>query len=317
MDSACYDSTDNLIIGVRGGRIFKCDPSTGAVQSQADFAQPAFGLACCAWDSGSNRVFASVWNQPHFVNDAAFSVSSPKNIYRIIPSTLATELVIPFDSITGFLNETALWMSGPGAMVAVGGHIYGRMYYASNNAGSPKVSFFRFLASNFATNQFHNETDGGYANCAYANVGGDDVLYALDQSDQGFNWYDFTTSANNFGPTNGDTTKVMLAIAFAPVQQHLYVTDQAQFIYVYDTAGAFVSSINTGRSAFNGIQIRFNSNDGLLYAAGFADNTVVVITPSTNAFVVKTGFDLPVDFVFTPTKRFCVQQGGTPLKEIV
>lgn len=317
MDSACYCTTDNVIVGVRGGRVFKIDASAGTISSQADFAQPGFGQATCCYDSGTNRVFAAVWDTPVFTNDSPSNTSSPRKVYRIVPSTLVTDLVIDINTTLGITNGALAYTQlGVSDLRSHGGYIYGRIFKNSGGVVNPTMGGFRFLATTPATNDKFYDTTAGFPRCAYGSVGGHDVLFVTDQQEQGFNWYDFNTATFTNGPMEPDATKIMMAIEYAPSQNHVLVTDQAQFIYVYSSVGAFIATINTGRSAFNGVGLRYNSVDGLVYAAGMGDNSVIVVNPATNGFAVKTGFDLPCDFVFTPSKKWAVQQGSTPLKEI-
>ncbi len=64
--------------------------------------------------------------------------------------------------------------------------------------------------------------------------------------------------------------------------------------------------------------IRYNPFNLMLYAADVQNNTVFVINPLTDTVVAtKTGFDSPMDFVFTPTKVFTTQQGIVGIKEVV
>jgi DNA-binding beta-propeller fold protein YncE len=63
--------------------------------------------------------------------------------------------------------------------------------------------------------------------------------------------------------------------------------------------------------------IRLNPNNGLLYAPDFIGNTVAVIDPSDDSFVLKAGFEAPWDVVFTSSKAIAVQHSAEGLKEIV
>lgn len=260
------------------------------------------------WDSATNKCFAAAWNIGHY-NVANFS--GTRNIYRIIPNPLAVDVVQGFEALFSVPIGYANLSAGVGALKAINGSIWGLGW---NGALHPTAAVFKFSPT-FTGPVFHQMADASYPSFAYAKIGGtnDNIFIASPDADD-IEWWDFT--ANSFNQNAFDTTKGYMAIEYAPVQQMLYVTRELQFIDIYNTSGVFQSTVNTGRSGFNGVNIQLNPNDGLLYVAGGADNTVIVIDPSTNAVTIKTGYDLPWNFVFTPSAKFAVQQGATGLKLI-
>lgn len=319
MDQAVFASNPNLIIGIRGSRLFQCNATTGAVVTTADIGTVGWGKSCLAYDSGSNKVFCSTWNTPEYVikHIGFFDVPvSERNFYRINPSTLAVELATDFQSNFGVSeSDSTLQEVGICAMDSSGGNIFCR-WWAAPHAGGSTGGSLMFSAANVAT--FHNGnegTQGGFPHVVYGAVAGNDNAFFVDNQGLQIIRYDYTANSEHvfsFTPPQNP-----LVAGFAPVQQHVLVTDVAQKIYVFDLAGALLATIDTLRSGFNGVAARYNSVDGQVYVAGGNDNTVCVINPATNTFVIKTGFDVPVDFVFTASKKFAVQAGSTPLKEIV
>lgn len=318
MDSACYDSTDNIIIGVRGGRLFKCSATDGSVILQTgsallpDYTQLSLGAACVCWDSGTNRCFATSWNQSRvdFVN-----FRKTQSIYRIVPSTLVIEASQDVDTL---FNGTAFGI--PGALTwieagivnirADGGNLYALAYFGNTK---PDLYFLRVSATAWGSPAAYN-IGGSTSSFSFAKGtrSGDDIVLAALPSIGNWLGYNWTTAA---GLGNAGSYDVN-CVEYDPGMDRVYAPEEFQFINVFTAAGVYSSTVNTGRSTFNGVNIRRNSNDGLLYIAGGNDNTVCVLNPVTNAFTIKTGFDLPWDFVFTPTKKFAVQQGSTPLKEV-
>lgn len=314
MDSACYDSTDQFILSVRGGRVFKCDATTGAVLSQLDYSGLAPSGGQIVYDAGIGKCYASAWNIGHY-DQAAFS--SVRNLYRIVPGNLPSvpptvDLVTPVANIFGaFAGSTAL-ESGIAYMKNVSGEVYGVGW---RQVAGVRWSGFRFAANNLASFNFVNLGAGefAYPSFAYGKVGGtNDVIFWTAPDQATVNSWDFTASASNASVV--DATKGFLSLEFA--NNKLFVGEELQFIDIYNASLVYQSTVNTARVAFNPVNMRLNSNDNLLYIAGGADNTVIVLNPADNSFTVKTGFDLPWDFVFTPTKKFCVQQGTIGLKEI-
>lgn len=319
MDAACYDSVDNLIIGVRGGRVFQCDASSGAVLNQSDYQQLGLGAATIVYDSGINRCYAACWNVGHY-NVANFS--STRNFYKIIPNTLAVDgAPISFETTFATTIGAGALLAGIASMKNVSGVIYG---LAWNSTINPQLCAIRFQASNLTIKTLASfGSIYGYPSFAYANVGGNDRVYIACPDADNVQWWDFTASTSGSG--GFDAGLGYVAIEFGGT--YLFVTRELQFIDVYDVTGAFQSAlnlgniasgtINTGRSAFNGVNIRRNPYTGLIYVAGGADDSVFTIDPTLGVLsAVKLGFDLPFDFVFTPTKTFAVQQGSVPLKEV-
>lgn len=317
MDAAVYDSVDKFIIGIRGNRVFRCDPTSGAILQQADIG--TFGRnGCLAYDVGTNKVFASVWDTPGFTSrNGTFTISN-RNIYRLNPSTLAVELTADIGTQFSIAAGNAMNECGISAMDASGGNIYCRWFQTGVggvNRGNVGGSL-RFSAANMST--FINENEGvigGYGNIIYGNVtstGHDNAIFPDQAGGPQVILSDYVTNGEALvsvpWPAN------MLAVGFAPTQQHVFVTDIAQQIYVFTTGGVSVTTINTGHSGFNGLSVRYNPNDGNIYVAGGNDNNVAQINPATNALTLIPGFDCPVNFVFTPTTRFAVQAGSTPLK---
>ncbi len=315
MDDAafCSAAVGTPIIGVRGGQMYKCDPITGDVTSQADYSPLAFGRATCCYDAGTNRVFATSFNIGHFDST---NFSSAKNIYRINPTVTppAVDLIIPFAATFGATLNYAAAESGMARLKSSGGNIYG---YGWTGAIHPTLTVLRFQASapgTFSTQQ--QSLIGSYPSFAQGVIGGDDTMIWADQDACNIESWGFTSSTGS--GVGLDNTRNRIAIEYDGVSGHLFVTAEFQFIYVYSLAGALITTIDTGRSTFNGVDILRNPNNGLIYVAGGSDNTVVIINPATNLIVgeVLAGYDHPCGFVFTTTTKFAVQQGAVPLKAV-
>lgn len=321
MDDACYDSVDNVIVAVRGGRAYKCNPTTGAILLQTgtialpDFSQLANGPATCCWDPVTAKVFCAAWNVGHYNKATETSVRS---FWKIEPVSLAISNTYDFNTVfsggTGIPSNQSALENGIAVMRAYNTKIYGVGWGVS--AFNPAFSIFRFNPGSPTTSEFVQSGYQEYPSFCYGVVGGtNDVVFYNMQDANRIGWYDFT--AASFGSNAIDGTKEKLAIEYAVTQNRLFCTDEFQLIYVYDNAGTYITTIDTGDSSFNGVNIAQNPYTEKIYVAGGASNSVAVINPATNALTMKTGFDLPWRFVFTPTKTFCVQQGAIGLKEVV
>jgi len=326
MDSATNAVSVGRIIGVRGSRVFKLNPATGVVESQVDLPTFAFGRSCCEYDPITQRVFVGVWNQAVFLNVSPSNTTPVRNIYRISPNAGAiaptVDQTIDISSVLGITSaDLAFTQIGVAALRAGNGKMYGRVFRNLGGAVQPGMGFFQFDPSALAAAAIAFDTEAGFAGCAYGNVGGSDVLFGTDQQNQTINSYDFTGASLTTGAT--DDTKVLLAMEFVPgagthLTPHLFVTDQSRYIHVYNTALAFVTTIDTGDVNFSGQGIRYDLTSDRVYAFGGLGNKVAVIDPTllSMSSALLTGYDIPVDGVFSGTNKWAVQNGSVPLRVI-
>ena len=324
MDAAVYDSVDNFIIGCRGNRLFVCNPTTGAIQAQLDVGPWASGRSSLAYDAGSNRIYFAPWNLPQY-QLVVSSENSKRFVYRlhVAGGSLSLDQTIDVDTLAGFAvdNQSSKLEVGITAMDSGNGWIFCKWKSASFS-GTGGGGSLRFSAANPAS--FTNALEGvlgGWNNIAYSSISGHDWAFQPDpEGGPEVVFYDYTSGLESvFRVAN---PRMILAVGADP-NNHVYVTDINQLIYVYHPNGdrntaTLLNTIDTTRSAFNGLSVRYRSTDGFIYVAGGSDNSVAVInTAGSGSLVggaVLTGFDAPVDFVFTPTTRFAVQAGSVPLK---
>lgn len=325
MDMAVDATT--AIVGIRGNRLFVCDHTSGGLLSQLDVGQYARQNGCLSFDAASGRIYAAAWNTPQWSVDATFQ-SSTRNLYRLHLSgnTLVLDQTVDIGSTFSLAsNRSAALDVGIMAMhpysVNTGGinYIYCK-WAARAQLGGGTGGSLRFNALNLAT--FNNGSEGfegGYNNVVYGSIGGHDNAICPDPAGgPQVVMFDYTSSVEN--TFNNTLPKLTVAVGFAPVQQHVFVTDLAQKIYIYSTAGALLATADTLQSAFNGLAVRLG-NDGKIYVAGGNSNMVAQIDPTNPAptianggIVMISGFDCPVDIITTSTTRFAVQAGSTPLK---
>jgi hypothetical protein len=123
------------------------------------------------------------------------------------------------------------------------------------------------------------------------------------------NW-DYPLVNNQFNP---------YGICYCPSQNRLYMTNRGPSLIPFDVGTSlFMASVSMGDGNALPYRVRYNPNDGLVYVPTLRSNNVVIVDPDSNAVVaIKSGFDSPLDVVFTPTRKFAVQQGSAGLKEIV
>lgn len=79
---------------------------------------------------------------------------------------------------------------------------------------------------------------------------------------------------------------------------------------------AMVTATGTPMTGLKALRLRYRTSDGKLYIPCQNKDGVVVFDPMTDSLVWKSGFESPVDIVFTATKAFAVQSSINGLKEI-
>ena len=338
MDSACYNSSDGFIYAVRGGRVFKINATSGAILAQSDYDLRLRPGASIAYASVNNTLWAGGWNDPTSNQALGNAIPSayyfsPRRMYKIAPSTLTVLQALDLDSNFPSGATPNAWdsaqqpLAGVQELKAVGSVIYGVFLgFQSTPSATPIV----FDPSNTAS--YTLGFSGGVAGQFAVQPG--NFVWAPDVTFPRIVKVNMTTGAyvNELDTWSGGSPATVhdfypLAVEYSDETGDLFCTSQSVgapgdggFIYRLSVGLFEVAQLNTGRTNFAGVHLRrcpVGPNTGLLYGAGFGDNTVVVVNPTTNGMTVKTGFDLPYDFVFTPSKVWCVQQGTVALKEVV
>lgn len=318
LDQALYDPIRTVIWGVRGGRIYQFDATTGNFTGIfLDFDPRGMSPSCLCYSSALDRIFVSCWLSPNFP-EISGQATSVRTLYRINPATPAVDNSYDFGTIVGETTGQIQFGIVDMAMVTAGSYIYAA--YVTTRRG-PQISAVKMLASNPLSSPNYNydfDLDGYLQTVSMETDSGKEYMWTVDYSNSSLVAFDVGHVLPNTPVYVTDNAKQLWACAFDTQHNTVYATSFSRYIYKYDNTGALLATLDTGRANFFGIRIRFNPNDNKIYAAGFGDMTVVVVDPnSSDSITVKTGFDLPGDLVFTPTLAFAVQQGIAGLKKIV
>ena len=348
MDAACFDNNDGFIYAVRGGRIFRANATTGVIVGQSDYNNRLRSGASVCYDSGTDTLWAGGWNDPSSQRAVGniiptSSYFSPRSLSKITPATLAVAQEYDLDTIfpaLSILDSSQQFPSGVVELRSVGAFVLANI--VANDGGFFNMICYqiRFDPSNIAT----FTTNNGAINCGQiAYVG--PTIWVPDVSTPQIQEVDISadnTLGNTLatwaasGPPKTTETFFPIAVEYSPDSAKLYMTSQdvavpgnGQFIYTSTTVPVERAKIDLGRAGFQGVHIRrcpTGPATGLLFATGYGDNTVAVINPTAgvilgvaanDGFIIKTGFDLPDEIVFTNAKVWAVQQGTVPFKEVV
>lgn len=331
LDQAIYAPTPNRIYGVRGGYVHEFNPTTGALIQSFRYQAPAFGDASIAYDTVNNKIFCSVWRDMAFANggDTNYDIIVSKKLYRITPTTpMAVDADAEINGEVGF----------PGYIGASQQHIGPhRILYDSGvlycvQAGN---TLSRLCTVNVATlavvtnGENPSWANGNWLDLCVQPVGPEPLqIWLVDPTAKvqpcaspGFtyassNYYEYDAT-DYAAPYN-----IIYGVCWCPTTGRMYGTCRKPTVvrWTPDLVGspfADIATINTGDANATPYRIAYNAYDGLIYVPGYKSNNVVVIDPASDTVIsTQTGYDSPFDMVFTPTKKWAVQQGAVGLKEV-
>lgn len=330
LDQAVYaGGARDAIYGVRGGYVFEFNATSGALVQSYRFVAPAFSDASIAYDSVNDRLFVSIWQDKAFANggDTNFDIIPIKKLYRLDPDTLFIDGSAEINGEVGFPgyignDEQHI---GPHRILYDGGLIY--CASAGNSASRLCTVDVNTLA--IVTNgESLSWPLGQWLDFCIQPAGSEPLQVWINTPDRYVNpcaappltYFSssyFYYKADDYAPPYN----IIYGVCWCPTNGKIYGTCRKPTVVSF--APSIVGSpfaltnIATGDTNATPYRIAFNPYDNLIYVPGFKSNNVVVINPATDACTIKTGFDSPFDVVFTPTKKWAVQQGTVPLKEIV
>lgn len=331
LDSAVYVPTVGaraaFIAGVRGGYAYRFDPNTGTKISSIRFRSVSFSDSCIIYHSASDSLIVSCWNDPGW--EVGSGTSPYRLLYKMNPATwgTTTAVISTFDPIVTFAVTGGTLYQGPHQIRSAGANVLGVYYDSSPNP----IPFYWNPTSNASVNGLHAS---GYSSWIDPMIdsGGLDVfvpdalrarLWDIDAVT-----LDINLSSGNYvqWPTPNPTVQMPIGICQntgpTGTTGKLYIASRSNALFtcsnVISSAGqAPTANITLPGTAPQPWKVRFNSNDNLIYVPCYGENTVNIVDPATDTVVAtKSGFDSPFDCIFTPTKKWAVQHGSTPLMQI-
>lgn len=316
-----------FIAAVFGGTIYHFNAVTGVKVSQSRFAPTGMSPACLTYEPNLDRILAAVWNDPgigiaadgsvldfryiYYINPATLAVTSTRNIWADFYGYGASTPPCPNPVEQTYGIRTLEYKSGKVYATAILPYLNTRAEALQFNAANPPVGFIRsaFTSSGTVWSTGSADTLGGTR----------EIMWVGDQ-ESGFIWgFDILGGGADDVHTVFEPPFNPYGVAFDPAGV-LWVGYLNGRIKKFNISALGVTpplmlTVDLLRPNFTAFFVRYNPYNGKVYAAGYADNTVAEITPPATG-LVKTGFDLPLDLVFTPTKIFAVQHGSVGLKEV-
>lgn len=302
LNSAVHEPSRDRIYAVRDNWVFELSASTGAKVSQYRFA--AAGVPSDTYidyDSTTDRLWATYWRSTQNANGAA---TDGKYLVKINPSDITDVTLYTFTGAMSVGGFTGRWDGGPRQIITRAG-IGWAIYSAGQAPPQERLVRINLLVPSVTHTGVISAAASTWGNFTYdgTNLAGCSNAPSVD----GQRWSAATLAS--IGSITGSGVLFPYAVAFSGTSY--YMATNSQFVV---KGGGTV--IDLGRASANPHNIRYNSNDGLIYIPLYRDDTVAVLNPADDSFVIKTGFTNPFDAVFTPTKKFAVQHSSIGLKEI-
>ncbi len=319
LDFAYYSSTQNLIYGVRGSYIFSFDPTSGTKIDEFRFCDGvAFGESTVIEFNGF--LYAGVWRG--ILESPIPFFSTIRDIYAIdfdLTNSVAIGVPAAFGAVPGnpfypFAAVNQQWHTGIAQLNTDGNAIFGFI-------GVSGIRLFKLDPTNVA---------------GITTVGGPESNRGMLQQLEWMGFHNAFLIPGSFGPevyARSATTLLSVGVAtptpptnygvaYSIVTDKAYAAmgsadllkldvDQLPGNFTWTTLPAILPA------GANPMRIKYNPYDSLLYVPNWAHDSISVIDPVTDAALdVITGFDSPIDCVFSPTGKFAVQLSGLGLKKI-
>lgn len=321
---AFYLAATDKIYAVMENYIVKCNATTGAKEASAKVCSPTYGPMRITGLGTSLYVAACNDFSLNRFNGAPYPTTS-KQIWTVNSTTLAATNTLLLDDVWqvwmgGTTDFEYSCSRGPRAMCIDGGYIY-----FAYGGGSGSWSLFRINLTNPADNQITNSVNPAgnqYQFCEVFDINAGNIFLPAPRI-TALQWVDIQAPflGNYFHIVAQPSTApyCLTSCIYVPSNSCVYGVSGSDVMHKYDTVGAAMSTVNLGPVLTNGYpnRLRLSPIDGKLYIPSQLEDSIIVWTPGAETGILKTGFDSPIDVVFTGTKAWAVQTAAIGLKEIV
>lgn len=310
------------IFGMMGPYVVQFNATTGAKEAIARVIAPIIGPCRICYHSPTGKLYVSCWFDPAW-DDQINDLGSPNcDIFPVDPATLA---VAPAIGIEAAFPGTSMsphdGLMGPWFVMSNGNYLY--FSYRQQGAGG---KLFRINPSNLADKASATDWRWLNWNAHSFDINGATLYWPDPNRDIWWGNADFSGLADNPLPVFTTTETPVALVVTAP--NFASAVCGNQWMLSANMAGPSYTAINledgsvvTGAVA-NVRPFRIRYFNSLLYIAVQNQDGVIIYNPTGNApgaptpGIFKSGFDGPVDCVWTGSKAFAVQSGPVGLKEI-
>lgn len=329
LDMAIYSSSQTCIYGVRGQWVYKFNATTGAKISEFRFVKDVIFAESYIVEVAGN-LYISTWRnalESDSVQNAPY-----QDIWRV-NYALNSSVALGLNSLAVFNSYqfAALFSSGFANLVTDGTYIYGRYgvearYIFKLNPAIASPYGAAKLSWTVSRNKHVNDLASDTVNGVIWSTGTDVSKVAASLNT-------ISGGGQRSSDTVIDTTLGCCVVPGSPPQ--VYFVTGGQDVYGVDVASAYDAFPPTTFNAYNAtsfslpdsdtqpMRIKYNAYDGKIYVPGWVNDKVYVYTPSVGYPTAPalsstfTGFTAPHDCVFTPSKKWAVQNSSTGLREII
>lgn len=332
LESAIYSGAQNKIFGVRGKWLYKFNAETGKKEAEIRFTTSALSPSsiCEVGTSlyiGVRQSAKDLLDQTPFTN----AVMRPeRDIFKINAATMAVVGVLglgdsvlgqfpPFDNQSYAYGWTSLFTVGT-KIVGLGGSLGMFLVDPTNLPGGISLSTFPSQADAICDIDYDPVQGAFWTNDARSRD-----IWVTDSA--------FSLTAHTT-PDTIATSPPYRGLTFCPAGTghalpKVYAVDGTSRVIkidanvAYSTLPGFFtdptwSSLFILEAAAKPVKIKYNAQDDKIYIPTWDHDTVEVLDPATDTITaIKTGFTDVFDCVFTPTKKFGVQNSSVALREIV
>lgn len=314
LHTAIYVPSTDKILGTCLNYIIEFNASTGAYIRSVKTIAPMLGPMYLGFVGGVPHV--SCHNDPSHQNPYPPGNNPSLEIFRVNTTTLLTGVGVGL-AANFYCGQTLQRGHGPYQFFDIGDRVYFLWPYQARVLVA-YMDVFTFAQDSYVAATGWCEqmcTDGTYiyaGNPYYPEMDRYDVdLNPPDSSSTETGGVDYWPTATEWVPTLGKPhavggTKWMIRVDDWNTQTNTYIDLEAALA----AGGSVITGIKP-------IRLRYRSLDQKLYIPEQNQDGVIVFNPADLSAVWKSGFESPVDIVFTPTRAFAVQSSGVGLKEIV
>ena len=352
-DSATYCDVTNKIYASMGPYVVQCNATTGAREAIVKVASPFLGPTRLIYYQPNGLLYLSLMVDPAGFDPVG--LVAPGDIWPIDPVTLLVAPKVNLSSVVfpGQLTSINGFAAGPRALMVQSIGV-GFLYFVWQHAPSANSfwQLYGFDPGNPATSGVTDSHASGLfwteeqfcCDGTFIYFGDPDaqIMGAIPINFSGYfgSWFqcDFNQAPLNMAADLNRQRPVACEIAIDGINRAFLVCGNQYLLNPFHTSawggppgdsdfnmydlsnGAVVTGAIAGIQPFR-LRYRKSGGDHKIYIPCQNKDCVIVFNPATNTGVVKTGFDSPIDVVFTdtifPGKAFAVQSGPTGLKEIV
>lgn len=304
MNDACYCSSNGKIYGTVGPYVCQYNGTTGERENFFRIGSPVYGDMRICYHAATDKLYVAAWHEPDEQNFAPLTWPQ-RDVFEVnLALTTSTALGLgaleglnPMPPYTGYR-----WIASSG------------IYLYVSVSGTPNYYIRRVDPANIAD----TGTTSNFLifSIEQAAISPTQVVVPRPGS-QGLRYYNLALG--------GETASSLVPYSLVGMEYNsgnglFYgVTGDTNLIRVDVLTPIAFTVLNLGalEATADPCRIRYWSGTGRLYLPCMTANGVIVWNPNTESGEFKSGFNNPVDCVFTGSKSWAVQNAPIGLREIV